>query len=86
MTAPIGEVRTASSRRAIAPIAIGVFLAVAGFFLLNYTNGFGVAHHAEWARTHSMPEPSVAMFYGGVASLAIGAFVVGRIVQRRRSP
>jgi len=64
-------------------LVLGILLAVFGFFCLNYTNGFGIAHHAEWAAAHGLPAPTYAIFLTGAALGALGAGVVGHALGRR---
>lgn len=66
-------------------LACGVSVLVAGFFCLNYTNGSGVAHHAEWAAAHGLPTPSYPIFVAGAVLDALGAGICGHAIGRRRS-
>ena len=66
-----------------AKIVIGLVLLVLGAFCLNYTNGFGIAHHTEWANAKGFPAPSIEIFYGGVAGCAIGGILLGHGLGRR---
>jgi hypothetical protein len=68
----------------IAKFVVGLIIAATGFFCLNFTNGIGIEHHAEWAKAHQMPAPSLAIFYAGVVLLAIGAGIVGNALGRSR--
>jgi hypothetical protein len=56
---------------------IGILVAIFGVACLNYTNGFGIEHHAEWARAQGMPEPTYALFLIGVVSSVLGAAATG---------
>jgi len=61
----------------------GVVIATAGFFCLNFTSGFGIDHHTEWAKAHGMPTPSPSIFDAGVGLLALGAGIVGHSISRK---
>lgn len=67
-------------------LVLGVVVLIAGFFFLNYTNGFGIAHHSEWAAQHGMPAPSYGIFIGGAVLEVIGAGTVGHSLGRRARP
>jgi len=62
---------------------LGLLLAVFGFLCLNYTNGFGLDHHMEWARAHGMPGPTYSIFLVGAALGGLGTGVVGYALGRR---
>lgn len=64
--------------------ALGVTVLALGFFCLNYTNGFSIAHHAEWAKEHGAPEPAYSIFVLGAVVEALGAGIVGYGIGRRR--
>lgn len=65
---------------------IGLVIAVAGFFCLNYTQGFGIDHHREWAAEHGMPAPSEAIFDAGVLLLVVGGGMIGHALARKPKP
>ncbi len=56
---------------------IGVALAGAGFFCLNYTKGMDMEHHAQWAAAHGYPVPSYEIFLAGAGLELVGALLVG---------
>ena len=63
-----------------------LFAALAlGLACLNYTNGFGIEHHAEWASGKGLPPPSPAIFYGGAAATVLGALLLGHSFGRKRA-
>jgi hypothetical protein len=62
----------------------GLVVLVFGFFCLNYTKGDGIEHHREVARERGLPQPGPAIFYLGVAAMALGAAAVGGAVARRK--
>jgi len=64
--------------------AVGVIVAAVGFFCLNFTNGFGIEHHTEWAKAHGMPPPSPTIFFAGVALLTLGSAIFGFSIGRKR--
>ena len=64
-------------------LAFGLFLGVVGVFCLNYTNGFGLSHHTDWAAEHGMPQPSYSIFVAGVSLVALGAGAAGYAIGRR---
>ena len=64
-------------------IVVGIVVAVVGFFCLNYTNGFGIDHHAEWAREHDAPPPTYPIFLAGVILMPLGGALVGHAIGRR---
>jgi uncharacterized membrane protein YphA (DoxX/SURF4 family) len=68
-----------------ARLALGLIVLAFGFFCLNYTNGFGIAHHAEWANAHGYPPPSYAIFVTGAALEALGAIVFGHALASRKA-
>lgn len=59
-----------------------LLLAGVGFFCLNYTQGFGIEHHTEWAKSHGFPEPTYPIFLTGVVVLAVGSGIAGYVVGR----
>jgi hypothetical protein len=67
-----------------AKLVVGLIVAVLGFFCLNFTNGFGIEHHTEWANAHQMPAPSPTIFYAGVVLLALGGGMIGYSIGRSR--
>ena len=67
-------------------LVVGIGLAAFGFFCLNYTNGFGIEHHAEWAAAHGMPAPTYTIFLAGAAIGALGSGLVGHAIGRRGAP
>jgi hypothetical protein len=72
------ELQTRRWRR----IVVGVVVVVVGFFCLNYTNGFGIEHHAEWAREHGVPPPAYPIFLAGVILMPLGGAIIGRFMSR----
>lgn len=46
---------------------IGLLIMLFGLACLNYTNGFGFEHHAEWARARGLPEPAYGLYVLGAA-------------------
>ena len=67
------------------PVAIGFLLVAFGIACLNYTKPGTLQHHQEWAREHAKPAPGNTVFWSGVTSTAIGAFVLGFSVARRKT-
>jgi len=67
-------------------LIFGLLIAVAGFFCLNFTNGFGIDHHREWAAKHGMPAPSEGIFDAGILLLVVGGGVIGHGISRKRNP
>jgi hypothetical protein len=67
-------------------VVLGALLALFGFLCLNYTNGSGSEHHAEWAAAHGLPAPSHAIFIAGAALGALGSGLVGHAIGRRSAP
>ena len=67
------------------PIAAGVLLVAFGLACFNYTKPSTLQHHQEWAREHAMLAPSDTVFWAGVGSVALGAFVLGFSVRRRHT-
>jgi hypothetical protein len=65
-------------------IGIGVLVTLFGLACLNYTNGFGIEHHAEWARARGMPEPAYALFVLGAAASVVGAAATGYAIAAMR--
>ena len=61
----------------VARFLIGVVFAAAGYFGLNYTNAFDIAHHTQWAAEHGFPAPSYEIFLGGAVALGLGALILG---------
>ncbi len=70
----------------LAGLIFGAFLAVFGFLCLNYTNGFGLDHHVEWAAQRGLPGPTYAIFLAGALLVALGAGVAGHALGRPRGP
>jgi hypothetical protein len=66
-------------------LLFGAVVVAAGFFCLNYTNGFGIDHHAEWARSHGVPEPTYRIFLAGVILMPLGGALLGHAFGARRS-
>jgi hypothetical protein len=66
---------------------LGLMMIVFGFLCLNFTKGFDLDHHIEWATEHGLPAPSYAIFLVGAVLEALGGVVVGyslgRITRRR---
>lgn len=65
-------------------IVVGAVFAVAGFLCLNYTKGFGIEHHAEWAKEHGVPPPAYPIFLAGAILMPLGGAIVGHGIGRRR--
>jgi len=80
-----GEVSKVGVMNRIASLIGGLIIVALGFFCLNFTNGFGIEHHTEWAKAHGMPAPSPAIFFAGVVLVAIGGGLVGRSIGGSRS-
>jgi hypothetical protein len=70
----------------IAQVACSLVLVAVGFLCLNYTKGFDMDHHVEWARQHDMPAPSYAIFLAGALLGALGAGGVGHAIGGRACP
>ncbi len=70
------------AKRAI-PVVIGVLLVAVGLACLNYTKPATLQHHQEWATQNARPAPSDTVFWSGVGSAALGAFVLGWAIGRR---
>lgn len=64
----------------------GILVVAFGAACLNFTQGFGIAHHAEWAASHGMPAPSYPIFLTGAVSEALGAILLGVAIGRRPRP
>ena len=64
-------------------LLIGLLLGGAGYLCLNYTKGFGMERHVEWAAANGMPEPTITIFFAGVALLALGGIVLGLSLRGR---
>jgi hypothetical protein len=62
---------------------MGVAMLVVGFLCLNYTKGFDLDHHFEWAATHGLPRPTYSIFLAGAILEAVGAGAVGVGIGRR---
>jgi hypothetical protein len=62
---------------------LGLLLAAFGFGCLNYTNGFGIEHHAEWAAEHGAPAPTYPIFVAGAALGGLGTGLIGFALGRR---
>jgi hypothetical protein len=75
----------ASSRSSLGWI-VGLLLAVFGLLCLNYTNGFGIEHHAEWAAEHGAPAPAYPIFVAGAVLVGLGTGVIGWVIGRRARP
>lgn len=60
------------SRKRWVGIAIGVVLVALGLGCVNYTKQSTLEHHREWAAARGVPAPSKGIFYGGIASIALG--------------
>ena len=56
---------------------IGVLVMLLGLACLNYTNGFGIDHHAQWAIQKGLPQPSYGIFLMGAFFAVLGAGAVG---------
>ncbi len=61
---------------------VGILILVAGTLCLNYTQGFDMDHHVEWAAQHDLPAPAYPVFVAGVILVAVGAGVVGHAFGR----
>ena len=61
----------------------GALLLAFGLGCLNFTNGFGIDHHREWAQAHQLPEPSHAIFACGVVTSILGAGILGHVIARK---
>lgn len=66
-------------------LVVGFVVVAAGFFCLNYTNGFGIDHHAEWAQSHGLPKPTYGIFLAGVVLMLLGGTLIGHALRARRS-
>ena len=67
----------------LVPIVLAVLFLAAGLACLNYTKPMGLQEHQEWATLNARPAPSDTVFWGGVGSAALGAFVLGWAIGRR---
>jgi uncharacterized membrane protein YphA (DoxX/SURF4 family) len=72
-----------STASRIGAFLLGLLVVAFGFLCLNFTQGFGMAHHAEWANSHGMPPPSYPIFLTGAVTEALGALIVGVALGRR---
>jgi hypothetical protein len=70
-----GRIEVNASR--LACLVSGLVLAVVGFFCLNYTKGFDMEHHVQWAAAHDFPAPSYPIFLAGAGLGALGAALIG---------
>ncbi len=75
------NVRSATMRWG--PMVIGLLLFAFGLASLNYTKAETFQHHQEWARERGVAAPSNTIFWGGVGSAVLGAFVLGFSLARR---
>jgi hypothetical protein len=57
--------------------ALGALVLLFGLGCLNYTEAEGLEHHRESARRLGLPPPSRTIFRAGVATVALGAGLVG---------
>ncbi len=67
----------------LVPVVIGVLLLAFGLACLNYTKPATLQHHQEWATQNARLAPSNTVFWSGVGSAALGAFVLGWAIGRR---
>ncbi len=67
---------------------IGLLIMFFGLGCLNYTNGFGIDHHSQWAAERGLPAPSYGLFLMGAALAVLGAGAVGFTIAgvRRKEP
>jgi hypothetical protein len=63
--------------------AVGAVVLLFGLGCLNYTNAWGLEHHQGVAREHGWPEPSRPIHLTGMATVALGAALLGFAVGRR---
>ena len=68
----------------VVAMVLGILVAIAGILCLNYTNGFGIAHHAEWAAESGMPAPTYGIFIAGAILAIVGAGIAGHSMGRGR--
>ncbi|MCZ6598184.1 MAG: hypothetical protein O7B99_11145 [Planctomycetota bacterium] len=66
------------------PVLAGFPASVFGFLCLNYTKGFDMDHHVEWAAETGMPGPSHGIYLVGVLFLAAGVGLIGFGLGRRQ--
>ena len=62
----------------------GVGLLVFGLLCLNYTKGGGSEQHHQFAARYGVPAPSQGIQYGGLASIVLGAGMMGYGIGSRR--
>lgn len=61
---------------------VGLVAAAVGLACLNYTNGFGLEHHTQWASEHGMPAPSYRLFVTGAVLSVLGGVTIGWVIGR----
>ncbi len=76
----MGQVRMRSPRWLI--VVVGLLLVVFGLACLNYTKADGLEHHQKAARRLGLPPPSQPILYSGVATIIVGAGLVGYALGR----
>ena len=54
-----------------------------GLGCLNYTEASNFSHHVSFAQEYGLPEPSTSIHHLGMATTAIGAFLMGFFLKRR---
>jgi len=57
-----------------------------GIACANYTKPSTLEHHQEWSRENGLPAPSAAILYVGVASAAVGGFMLALTSRSKCAP
>lgn len=65
-------------------IVIGCVVLGAGVLCLHYTKPSTLEHHRAWAVERGWPAPNNGIFWGGMGSAMLGAFVAGFGVAGRK--
>ena len=63
---------------------IGLLVMLFGLACLNYTKGFDLNHHVQWAGEKGLREPSYGIYLMGALLAVLGAGVVGFTLGRAR--
>jgi hypothetical protein len=55
----------------------GLLVMLFGLACLNYTKGFEIGHHVQWANEQGLPQPGEWIFAMGALLAVLGAGAVG---------